>query len=114
MYENVIVTTGILVQGAIGFAILDIVFISILTWRITPYFFTQLKWLLVIFSGMVWFGIWKWVLSVFWDSVYVFVFPIWGKHWLPYLFGVLMAGVSLGIWSFAVKTRYHPLPFFYY
>jgi hypothetical protein len=112
LYEDVVVTTRILLQGAIAFAVLDIVFICILTLRITPGFFTQIKWLLVIFSGLVWFGIWKWLLSVFWDLVYVFVFPIWGKPWLPYLFGVLMAGVSLGIWSIAIKTRYHPVPTF--
>ena len=77
--EDFIISTDILLKGAIIFAILDAIYISILVWRITPNFFAQLKWLLVIFSGLMWFGIWKWVLSLFWDSVYVFVFPIWGE-----------------------------------
>ena len=110
--EDIIITTGILLKGAIIFAILDLVYILILVWRITPIFFFQIKWHLTIFSGIVWFGIWKWVLSAFWDSVYVYVFPSWGEHWIPYLFGMLMVGVSFGIWSIAMKTRYHPLTSF--
>jgi len=111
-FEGVVVTTGILLKGALVFAVLDTVLIGLLTWRISPDFFFHLKWLLVIYSGLVWFTIWKWVLSTFWDSVYVFVFPFWGENWLPYLFGIFMASVALGIWSIAVKIRFHPLPIF--
>lgn len=110
--EDIIITTDILLKGAIFFAVLDIPYVLLLVWRISPSFFAKLKWYLTLFSGIVWFGIWKWVLSVFWDSVYVFVFPIWGVHWIPYLFSVLMACVSLGIWTIAMKARVHPLPGF--
>lgn len=107
--EDFIISTSILLVGAIIFALLDTVYISILVRRITPDFFAKLKWLLATFSGLIWFGIWKWVLSVFWDNVYVFVFPVWGRQWIPLLFGVLMASVTIGFWSIAMKTSDHPL-----
>jgi hypothetical protein len=110
--EDIKVSTEMLLQGSLVFALLDAVYIPLLTWRIRPLLFKQLKWLLVLISGGIWFGIWQTVLTVFWESVYVYVFPIWAKNWIPLAFGTLMAAVSLGIWSLAQRGPSHPLPIF--
>jgi len=112
--EDIVITTDILLQGASIFALLDAVLIPLLIWQIKPALFIQIKWTLVIISGLAWFGIWKLVLSLFWDSVYIHVFPEGGREWLPLIFGLLMAGFSLGIWSLARNGKHHPLPIFFF
>lgn len=112
IYDNITITSGLLLKGAFIFALLDVFFIPLLLWRIKPIFFAKLKWFLVIISGLTWFGIWKLVLYLFWEPVYSFIFPVWGYGWIPFLFGMLMAGVTLGFWSLSRKIRTHPLPAF--
>jgi len=48
------VTTGILWEGALVFALIDIVFVSILRRRIRFEAFRQFKWSLVITTGIFW------------------------------------------------------------
>ncbi len=113
LIENIFITTDILLKGAFIFALMDAILIPLLIWRITPDIFTQMRWTLVIISGLTWFGIWKLVLSLFWDPVYIHVFPDGGREWLPLIFGLLMAGFTLGIWSLARCGKQHPLLVFF-
>jgi len=108
--EEIQITTNTLLLGSLVFAILDSIFIPVLAWRIKPVLFKQLKWFLVSFTGMVWFGIWTWVLHEFWDSVYRYVFPVWAQQWIPIAFGLLMAGVGLLFWTIAQRNQSNPIP----
>lgn len=109
LFEDIKITTDILLKGSLVFTLLDSVYIPLLVWRIKPGFFMQVKWPLAIISGLVWFGIWKWVLTVFWESVYSYVFPTWTRNWIPLLFGLLMAVVSFAIWILAKRSSRYPV-----
>jgi hypothetical protein len=99
-----------LIQGALFFALADAVYITLLVWRIKPVLFQSVKWVQFILAGLIWFGIWSWAIGNFWESVYVYVFPIWGTYLIPPLFGLLMALVSLSLWALAMQfRRLHPV-----
>jgi len=100
------VTTTLLYQSAVVVALLDGIFLFVLTRIVKPEPFLELKWKLILWTGLVWSGIWWVVLSYFWENVYHFVFPIWSRAWLPIAFGLLMAGASLLFWTIAkLNTR---------
>jgi len=99
------ITTEILWRGTLSFAVIDLVLISILAWRIKPAAFRRIKWTLVVVSAIFWSSLWTWGLVTFWDSVYQYVFPAWA-HWLiPPIFGLLDAGFCLFIWWAALRLR---------
>lgn len=102
--DNIHITTKLLFQGAGIFFLLDALIIPILSWRIKPQVFIRMKWLLVLLSGLVWFGIWQTVLVIFWDSVYGYLFPAILRSWLPVLFGLIMSIACLIFWSISQKN----------
>lgn len=103
------ITTEILWQGAIIFAGIDIVFIPLLIWRIKPATFRRFKWTLVGVMAIYWGALWTWVLVNFWDPVYHYVFPAWARWFIPPIYGVLFAGVSLLFWWLALRLRGNPV-----
>jgi hypothetical protein len=110
--ENIKITTELLLKGALLFAVLDTVCLSVLLKLISPDFFKKIKWNLVLSTGLIWFGIWWSVLFYFWETVYRYVFPAWSRHWIPYAFGLLMAGASLLFWTIAKKYNRYPILIF--
>jgi hypothetical protein len=107
--ENIQITTQLLFQGAVLFALVDSVFVPLLIWRIRREQFQKVKWISVIVAGIIWFGIWQWAIGNFWDTVYIHVFPAWGRYLIPPAFGLLMAFIDLGLWSLAIRLRLHPV-----
>lgn len=107
--ENIKITTQMLLQGAFFFALVDVFYLPLLSLGIKPPFFKQIKWNLVLVSGLVWVAIWISVLSYFWDSVYHYVFPLWSRPWIPFAFGSLMAGVSFFFWTYAKEKTHFPV-----
>jgi hypothetical protein len=103
------ITTEMLLQGALIFALIDAVYVPVLAWRVGKELFRRVKWFLVIVAGITWFGIWGWAINNFWETVYIHVFPAWGRDWIPPLFGLLMALVGLGVWALALRIRLHPV-----
>lgn len=106
--EDIKITTQALLIGAGMFALIDAIVLPLLAWRIKPTTFHQSRWALVIVAWVVWFFIWLWAITIFWDSVYHHVFPAWAENWIPPAFSLLMAIVCLGLWALAVRTR-HPV-----
>ena len=107
--ESYQITTKLLYQGALIFALLDAVLIPVLVWQVQPERFRQIKWILIIMMGIFWFGIWRWAIANFWDTVYKYVFPDWAGSLIPVLFGLLMAVIGLSIWKLAQRFRFHPV-----
>ena len=70
------ITTEILLQGALLFAILDAVYVPLLARHVSAGLYRQVKWVLVVVAAIVWFGIWGWATGYYWETVYVYVFPI--------------------------------------
>jgi len=106
---NFKITTELLCQGALFFAMADAILVPVLVWRIPPDQFRKAKWILVLVAGLIWFGIWCWTIGNFWETVYAYVFPVWGQYLIPPVFGLLMALVALGLWSLALRLRSHPV-----
>lgn len=107
MPTEIKITTEILYMGALLFALLDVVYIPILVWRVKEETFRRLKWLLVISAALVWFGIWSWAIGNYWESVYSYVFPAWAQTWVPRIALVVAGIVALGIWSLALRLKHH-------
>ena len=107
--EDFKITTEMLWHGALLFALTDAVFVPLLVWRIGSDLFHQVKWGLVVSAGFVWFGIWSWAIGNFWETVYSYVFPTWGRYLIPPAFGLLMALVALGLWTLALWPRLNPV-----
>lgn len=103
------ITTALLWQGALGFALLDALLLPVLAWLIKPAGFQRLKWTLVAVAVLFWTGLWSWVLADFWDMVYVYVFPASAPLWLPFFQAGLIALVVLLGFALAPRLRLHPL-----
>jgi hypothetical protein len=107
---DVKVTTRILWQGTLIFALIDIVFISILKWRIKPEAFGHTKWTLVITTGVFWSLLFLVLMSwIFWDPVYHHVFPGWARWLVPPAYGLLFAAVGLLFWWLASRLPGNPV-----
>jgi hypothetical protein len=98
------VTSEILWRGAVFFALIDIVFVTVLTKLVKPDDLYRMKWKLVIFMAFFFcllFGIL--VSIVFWDSVYSYVFPVWARWIIPPSYGLLFSSVGLLFWWLAFR-----------
>jgi hypothetical protein len=99
------ITTEMLWSGTLIFAVIDVLFIPILAWRIHPVTFRRFKWTLAVMTAIFWGSLWNWVLANFWDSVYHYVFPAWARWFIPPVYGLLFAGVGLLFWRLALRLR---------
>lgn len=103
------ITTEILYRGALIFAVMDVVFIPILAWRIKPEVFRRIKWALAGVTAIYWCALWAWVLDNFWNPVYHYVFPTWSRWFIPPTYGLLFAGVCLFFWWLALRLHGNPV-----
>ncbi len=99
MPTEIQITTQMLVQGALIFALIDALFVPLLAWRIPKDSFRQWKWMLVIAAALTWFGIWSWAIGNFWHTVYAYVFPAWARTWVPFIAFFVAGAVALGLWT---------------
>jgi hypothetical protein len=102
------VTTEILLKGALFFALIDIIFVTLLTKLIKPADFQKMKWKLVAIMSVFFFALFGILVStVFWDSVYSYVFPTWSRWIIPPIYGLLFASYGLLVWwlSFRLRTN---------
>jgi hypothetical protein len=103
------VTTEMLWQGTLIFAILDAGLVPLLTWRVDSARLRQLRWALVATTGVFWGTLWAWVLSNFWDSVYSYIFLDWMRWLIPSTYGLLFAAVGLVMWWLALRFPGNPV-----
>jgi len=102
--SDIKVTSEVLWKGAIIFALIDTIFVSILTRRIKPLRFRQIKWTLVITMAAFFTLLWGVLGSyIFWDSVYHYFFPEWSRWFIPPLYGLLFSAAGLLFWWIALK-----------
>lgn len=100
-------TTNLLIKGALVFVLMDVIYVSFLTWQMKAESFRRLKWPLVIVAALVWFGIWSWAIGNFWETVYIYVFPVWGRTWIPWIAFAVAGVVALGLWTFATRVKWN-------
>ena len=93
------VTSEILWRGALLFAVIDLVFITILIKIVKSADFSKMKWNLVIIMASFFFLLFGFIVSfLFWDSVYNYVFPSWARWIIPPLYGLLFSMAGLFFW----------------
>ena len=110
MLSDFKITTQLLYQGALVFALMDAVYISLLVWRVSGDVFHRLKWNLVVAAAVIWFGIWSWAIGNFWETVYSYVFPAWAQTWVPWI-AFFAAGLFAWIlWTLAIQTKAKAIP----
>ena len=103
------ITTELLYQGALVFALMDAAVLGLLVWRVRANAFHRLKWTLPLAAALVWFGIWSWAIGNFWETVYAYVFPAWAQFWVPIIAFVAAGAVALGVWAIANQSRWNPV-----
>lgn len=103
------ITTELLYQGALVFALMDAVYIPLLVWRVSEDSFLRMKWALVLSAALVWCGIWSWAIGNFWETVYVYVFPAWSQTWNPWIALVAGGAVALGLWAISLRIKGKPV-----
>jgi len=107
MPPDIKITTELLYKGALVFALMDAVFVSLLVWRLKKETFRRLKWLLVVSAALVWFGIWSWAIGNFWGTVYSYVFSAWAQTWVPWIALIGAGLVALGLWTLTIRIRWN-------
>jgi hypothetical protein len=108
--DNIRVTTEILWKGAMFFALIDVILITILTRLVNPNDLFKMKWRLIIFMAIffcILFG--SLVSIIFWDSVYCYVFPDWIRWIIPPSYGLLFSLIGLFFWWFAFRLPTNPV-----
>jgi hypothetical protein len=109
MPTDIKITTELLCQAALVFALMDAVFVTLLVWRVKANTFRQLRVPLTFFAALVWLGIWSWAIGNFWETVYIYVFPAWGQVWIPVIAFFIAGAVAVGLWTLAVRSRWNPV-----
>ncbi|MDL1943606.1 hypothetical protein FBQ99_14830 [Chloroflexi bacterium CFX2] len=103
------ITTEMLWQGALLFAILDAILLPILLWRIKPATFRQMRKELMAITAIFWCSLWFWVIRSFWETVYHYFFPEWSRWLIPFLQAGLTTLVAMLAWRLTAKARVHPV-----
>ena len=110
MSTDIKITTELLYQGALVFALMDAVYISLLVWRVNGESFRRLKWNLVVAAAVIWFGIWSWAIGNFWETVYSYVFPAWAQTWVPWIAFAAAGAIAFLLWKLAIQTKAKAIP----
>ena len=105
MPDDFKITTDLLYKGALAFALIDAIYIPLLTWRVRKETFRRLKWNLVVAAAVIWFGIWSWAIGNFWETVYVYVFPTWAQTRVPWIAFFSAGAVAFLFWTLAFRTK---------
>ena len=106
------ITTEILLKGALFFALVDVVYVPLLVWRVRKETFQRMRWPLAIVAAFVWYGIWAWAIGNFWETIYRYVFPAWGQTWIPLIAIIVAAAVAPGLWTLALRFKGNPVLIF--
>jgi hypothetical protein len=99
------ITTELLLRGTLVVALMDAIYVPLLVRLVSKDSFRRLKWPLVIFAALVWFGIWSWAIGNFWETVYSYVFPPWAHTRVPWIAFFVAGLVALGLWMLALRIK---------
>jgi hypothetical protein len=95
------ICTGIVV-------VLDIMLVLLARRLVSREQFSQMRWMLVIASGLYFLLVWISVLWWGWDWFYSYIFPAWGRYLLPALFGIVYTLLALGMSWLSLKLPGNP------
>ncbi len=108
--DDIKVTNEILWKGAMFFALIDVILITILTRLVKPKDLFNMKWRLIIFMAIFFCILFGSIVSIiFWDSVYSYVFPSWVRWIIPPSYGLLFSLIGLFFWWLAFHLPTNPV-----
>jgi hypothetical protein len=105
MPADIKVTTELLLWSTLVAALVDAIYVALLVRLVSKDSFRGLKWPLVIFAALVWWGIWSWAIGNFWETVYSYVFPPWAQTRAPWIAFFAAGLVALGLWTLALHIK---------
>ena len=108
MPPNLSVTSDTFWSSALFVAIIDLVLVSLLVWRISPSHFRELQWAIVGSAATFWTLLSAGVLWGTWDTYYRYFFPE-VTRWLPPLLGLLCAAIGFVLYQLAVRLPGNPV-----
>lgn len=93
-------TSELLWNAALVTALIDVVVVSLLAWRVSWKHLSRAKWTIVAVAAVVFAGLWAALASgYYWEECYRHVFPAWSRWLLPFYMGTLFgAGALLCRW----------------
>jgi hypothetical protein len=92
-------------------AVIDLVFITLLAWRIRSDRFHQLKNILGVVAVIFWASLWTWVMTnaFIWETCYQFIFPSWARWMMPPVMALLNGSLALLFWWLASHLPGNPV-----
>ncbi len=102
------VTTSILWQAALAFALIDVVLVALLVKQLTSETLRQLKPFLLTTTALFWFVVWILMSLYFWEPVYHYVFPPWSRWLIPPVYAILFALAALLFWWLSFHLPFPP------
>ena len=104
------VTTEVLWRGAVIFALIDVVFVAVLTKVVKPSDLHSMKWRLFMFMAVFFCALFGTLVSlIFWEPVYSYVFPAWARWLIPPVYGLLFAFSGLFFWWLSFRLPSNPV-----
>jgi len=103
------ISTELLWRGALLFASLDLILVSLLVWRVKPATFRQLKWELILVTAVFWGALWFWAVGYYWELVYQYLFPGWSRWYLPFFQAALTALAASLAWRLSWRMCINPV-----
>ena len=92
-------------------AIIDVLFVTVLAWRIRSERFHQLKNILGVVAVIFWASLWTWAMTnaFIWETCYQFIFPSWTRWIMPPVMGLLNGSLALLFWWLAFHLPGNPI-----
>ncbi len=103
------VTSEVLWRATVIFLFLDAGCSFLILRRINAPLFRDFKWMLVLVTGIFWGLMWTVMAVYLWDPVYQYVFPEWSRWFIPPIYALLFAFISLFFWWIALRWRGNPV-----
>lgn len=104
--EGFQITTKLLLQGGLVFALADIFLLLLLSYKVKAIPFESIIPTLPIATAIIYGGIWVWAIANFWESVYGFLFPPWSRWIVPAAQAVLTGAISYLAVRLALRVKF--------
>lgn len=107
--EGFQITTKLLLQGGLVFAVADILLLLLLSSKIKIAHFLKISAALPFATALIYGGIWVWAIANFWESVYGFLFAPWSRWFVPAAQAVLTGAISWLAVRLALRVKFPPV-----
>jgi hypothetical protein len=110
MDTNMVATTSLFWKAILLSAAIDLVLVGLLAWRTNRQRFRRLGRTVALVSLVFWGCMWLYaVWGPWWNLAYRFIFPEWGRFFIPPLYALLFGAAGFGIWWLAQHIPGHPV-----